>query len=113
MKLGSFNRIQQERRSEADRRSGADRRQVNENSGDAQRRETGDRRQGDRRKMSCGVRFATTRSITLIEEFLDAECKGDWHVVLDGIDDDLIKKWVRLMFEFEEDKSRFLERFRR
>ncbi len=63
--------------------------------------------------MHFGVRFATTRSVTVIEDFLDAECTGDWHVVLEDIDEDLTRKQVRLMFELEEDKNRFLERFRR
>ena len=113
MKLGNFSRYQKERRSDSDRRSGGDRRQASGSAEGGERRESGERRIGDRRIMRYGVRFATTRSIIVIEDFLDAECKGDWHVFLEGIDDNLAKKKVRLMFELEEDKNLFLERFRK
>ncbi len=113
MKLGSFSKYQQERRSDSDRRSSGERRQSAEGAAGAERRVSGERRVGDRRIMRYGVRFATRRSIVMIEDFLDAECKGDWHVFLEGIDDNLDKKKVRLMFELEEDKNLFLERFRK
>jgi len=93
--------IQTEKRKGHDRRSGGD-------------RAGPERRQSDRRGMAYGVLLSTARSVASIEDWLEPNCEGDWTIVLDEIDDDNFgKKRLRIMFELESDKQKFITGFRR
>ena len=104
-----------EQREEYDstRRSGEERRESEEPPPDGEeRRETPERREGDdRRAMSFGIIYKTAGGMTLIEDWLDDHCQGDWSLVLTGMDDELIQKSFRVMFESETDKTDFIENF--
>ena len=64
--------------------------------------------------MVYGLLLSTVRTVASIEEWLDANCEGDWNIVLDGIDEDNFgKKRLRIMFELEADKRKFIADFRR
>ncbi len=71
-----------------------------------------DRRQpGDRRDLPFGVLYSTSESIIFIEDWLDDNCKGHWKVSLEEMDDDLVRKSIRLEFEQISDKQAFIEKF--
>lgn len=63
--------------------------------------------------MVYGVLLSTARPVTAIEDWLEPNCEGDWAIVLDEIADDFGKKRLRIMFELEADKQKFIEGFRR
>lgn len=64
--------------------------------------------------MVYGILLSTARSVASIEEWLEPNCEGDWTIVLDDLDDDNFgKKRLRIMFEFEADKQKFIAEFRR
>ncbi len=91
-----------------DRRSSADRRQETEPYADPNRR-----RSVERRGMQFGVLFTTTRAIWEIEEWLEDNCHGLWNLTLEGIDDNLEKKTIRILFMMEDDKLDFVRTFSR
>jgi hypothetical protein len=95
--------LQRNKRSGDDRRAGPERRQ--ERRGDDERRKT------ERRRLKYGVLFKTVRSIELIDDWLEKYCQGDWHIVLDDLEDDLTTKRLRIMFELEDDKNLFSSKF--
>jgi len=67
-----------------------------------------DRRHGgERRKLIYGVEFTTGGPLESVEEWLDENCRGEWSVVLVGMDDDLVRKTIRIMFENKSDKEVF------
>lgn len=64
--------------------------------------------------MMYGLLLSTARTVASIEEWLEPNCEGDWNIVLDGIDEDVLgKKRLRIMFELEADKQKFIAEFRR
>lgn len=78
------------------------------------RRQNIDRREAsDRRGMRFGVIYKTVGSMTEIEDWLDDTCDGEWNLILQDMDDQLIQKTLRVMFEFEEDKKKFVELYAR
>lgn len=107
--------VPSEQREEFDstRRLGEERRQVEEPPPDGEeRRETPERRgEVNRRKMTYGIVYKTAGGMTQIEDWMDDQCQGDWSLVLADMDDDLVKKTFRVMFELETDKTNFIENF--
>lgn len=107
--------IPTEQREEYDstRRSGEERRENEEPPPEGEeRRETPERRSVDnRREMNYGISYKTGEGMTRIEDWLDDQCQGTWTMILIGMDDDLIKKNLRIMFELEPDKTNFVENF--
>lgn len=100
--------IQSERRTRPDRRVGGER------GGPPGHQAGPERRHTERRVMAYGVLLSTARSVASIEDWLEPNCEGDWTIVLDEIDDDDFgKKRLRIMFEFETDKQKFIAGFRR
>lgn len=78
------------------------------------RRQTIDRRDSpDRRGMRFGVIYKTVGSMTEIEDWLDDTCDGEWNLILQDMDDQLVQKTLRVMFELEEDKKKFVELYAR
>jgi len=63
----------------------------------------------ERRKLTCGVLYNCYGAIGEVEDWLDDYCEGDFNLVIEGMDDDLVKKSLKIMFELETDKSRFIE----
>ncbi len=60
--------------------------------------------------MTCGVGYKTEKSIETIESWLDANCEGDWDVVLKDMDDSNPAKMLKVLdvlFELSADKERF------
>ncbi|MCG8510176.1 MAG: hypothetical protein MI741_13190 [Rhodospirillales bacterium] len=106
-------RLLRERRKGEDRREDAERRRDGSGRVGADRRNHQERRQGDRRRLRYGVLLKTARPVDVIEDWLDTYCKGDWHIVLDGVEADLRTKQTRIMFELEEDKHLLSTQFQR
>jgi len=94
---------------EADRRELDDRREDENFFGDADRRSLADRRQGARRKLTCGVLYTTSGAVTEIEDWLEDNCQGDFSLGIEDMDDELIKKSLKILFELETDKQRFIK----
>ncbi len=46
-----------------------------------------------------------------MEDWLDNNCKGRWKVSLEEMDDDLVRKSIRIEFEQISDKQVFIKRF--
>jgi len=65
------------------------------------------------RRLSYGVLFSTVGAVADVEDWLDEHCAGDWSLSVEGMDDALIKKSLRIMFELEPDKLRFIDDFAR
>ena len=77
-----------------------------------ERRETPERRgTGEQPEMTCGIVFKTAGGMTQIEDWLDEYCTGGCSLVLTDMDDELVKKSFRIMFELENDKINFVENF--
>ncbi|GEM_PF-1121728 len=64
-----------------------------------------------RRKFTCGVVYDTSQSITTLEDWLDENCKGYWSVSLEDVDDAMMKKSFKLLFELPQDKESFIRQF--
>jgi len=91
----------------SDRRETDERRSDEIFFGDADRRSAA-RRQGLARKLTCGILFSTPGAVAEVEDWLDDHCKGDWSLNIEGMDDDLVKKSLKILFELETDKQRFV-----
>ncbi len=90
------------------RRDVDDRRQSDEPFEGEDRRTTPERRLGaDRRSMTYDVTCKTSGAITRIEDRLNERCVGKWNIRLQGMDDKLITKSLRIMFELESDRKNF------
>jgi len=60
-----------------------------------------------------GVLYSTAGAVADVEDWLDANCAGDWSLSIEGMDDNQIKKSLRIMFEVEAEKVRFINEFAR
>lgn len=106
--MSIFDRFFREKRTSEDRRDDAERR-VAKGPVSRDRRDGTDRRTGgERRHQIHAIEYTTTGSVTRLEEWLDANCKATWTIVLVDIDDAFSRKKVRIMFESEEDKQGFV-----
>lgn len=102
----------EQRQSEEGRRSDEDRRQADVPIEGEDKRETDDRRTGeDRRDIGLEVTCKTTGSIITIEDWLEDHCEEGWNVILQKIDEDMVQKHVKVMFESEVDRDRFLDKY--
>ena len=85
-----------------------DRRQSYEPFAGEDRRTTPERRSDAyRRAMTYEVTCKTTGAITTIEKYLNARCEGKWNIRLQDMDDELVTKSLRIMFELESDRKNF------
>ncbi len=64
-------------------------------------------------RLSFGVLFSTVGAVADVEDWLDDYCAGEWSLMVEGMDDSLVKKSLRIMFETETDKHRFIEEYAR
>ncbi|MCG8508672.1 MAG: hypothetical protein MI741_05525 [Rhodospirillales bacterium] len=55
----------------------------------------------------------TARSVQAIQDWLDDNCQGEHEIILLDIDDELMVKVIRIMFELEEDKRLLANLFQR
>ncbi|MEK9724282.1 MAG: hypothetical protein VW405_12495 [Rhodospirillaceae bacterium] len=60
-----------------------------------------------------GVLFATEGAVADVEDWLDDSCEGDWSLIVEGMDEDLIRKSLKITFELEADKLRFINEYAR
>jgi hypothetical protein len=65
----------------------------------------------ERRRWTCGILYRTALPVTEIETWLYANATGKWAVALDGIDEGLGVKVLKLMFESQDDKQSFMAAF--
>ena len=77
-----------------------------------ERRESSERRTkpretSERRQMVHGVKFTFSGSLGAIEDWLDDNCEGDCEVVVVGMNEDLTRKTIQVMFSNIEDRERF------
>ena len=66
-----------------------------------------------RRRFAYGVQYVTADSLTSLEDWLDANCQGKWSLALEDMDENRVKKTVKILFEEEGDKQRFIAQFAR
>ncbi|MEK7244862.1 MAG: hypothetical protein AAB223_02460 [Pseudomonadota bacterium] len=66
-----------------------------------------------RRRTVYGVEYVTADSLSNLEDWLDANCQGKWSLGLEGMDEKRVKKTVKILFEEEGDKQRFIATFAR
>jgi hypothetical protein len=65
------------------------------------------------RHFAYGVLYSTIGAVADVEDWLDENCASDWNLVVDGLDESLTKKSLRIMFEHEADKLRFISEYAR
>ena len=63
--------------------------------------------------LAFGVLFSTENAVSDVENWLEDYCEGQWRLVVEGIDDELIKKSLKITFELEADKLRFIGEYAR
>ena len=57
--------------------------------------------------MTYEVTCKTSGAITRIEDRLKERCEGKWNIRFQDMDDKLITKSLRIMFELESDRKNF------
>jgi hypothetical protein len=67
----------------------------------------------ERRQWTCGILFRTSLPVDEIERWLEANATGRWAVGLEGIEEQLYAKVLKIMFENPEDKREFMDAFSR
>lgn len=65
----------------------------------------------DRRRMSYGVLYTCYGTIGEVEDWLDDHCQEEFHLVIEEMDEDLIRKSLKIMFDSEVDKMLFINDF--
>lgn len=95
----SGNRVTAERRAAEERRS------------DQESEKARERRNGDRRRTIHGIEYITADSLSGIQEWLEENCQGRWSLALESMDEDRIRKTVRILFEDLKDKQMFMTAF--
>lgn len=112
IEAGRFVPAEQREAIDSSRRSDEERRREEKSFEGGENRATPDRRKmPNRREMGLNVPCKTSGSITNIEDWLDENCQSDWQVVLQKIDDDMVKKHLMVMFETEADRDTFLDKY--
>lgn len=69
--------------------------------------------QKNRRQWTCGILYKTSLPVRDIERWLGDNVEGRWAVGLEGIDEGLSSKVLKIMFEDQDDKAAFIEAFLR
>lgn len=57
--------------------------------------------------LHTGLKFKTSTSISVIEDWLDKHCEGEWDVEIEAISTALHQKSVAVYFETEADRDAF------
>ena len=66
------------------------------------------RQEPERRGISYDVTCKTSGSIGVIEDWLDDNCEGEWKIIIEDTDDDLVNKDFKVIFEYAEERQKFL-----
>jgi|GEM_PF-3421415 hypothetical protein len=69
------------------------------------------RKSAERRGWKFGLIFRTNESFRLIENWLEDNCKFQWGLTLEDMDDSLNARSYKVMFDDEEDKQAFVQQF--
>ena len=64
-------------------------------------------------RLSYALLFSTQAAVSEVETWLDDYCEGQWNLVVECMDDELIKKSLKITFELEADKRRFIDDYAR
>ncbi len=64
-----------------------------------------------RRGPLYGVQYITSDPISGIEDWLNMHCRGKWTVALEDMDENRVKKTLKILFEEPEDKQNFIANF--
>jgi len=75
--------------------------------GEEKRQEPQRRSEEERRVIFYDITCKTSGSIGVIEDWLDDNCEGEWKIILEEMDDDLVNKNLRVMFEYAEEREKF------
>ena len=59
------------------------------------------------------VGYTMSRPIAEVEDWLETHCGGVWSVMLEDLDDGLERKTIRVLFEIESDKQKFMSMVQR
>jgi len=62
--------------------------------------------------LHTGLKFKTSAPISVIEDWLDAHCKGEWDLDIESISTALGQKSIAVYFETENDKDAFKEAYK-
>lgn len=57
--------------------------------------------------LHTGLKFKTSAPINVIEDWLEANCKGEWDVSIEAISTELKQKSIAVYFESEDDRDAF------
>lgn len=57
--------------------------------------------------LRTGIKFKTSAPISVIEDWLEQNCKGEWDVDIEAIATSLGQKAVAVYFETDSDKEAF------
>ena len=57
--------------------------------------------------LHTGLKFKTSAPISAIEDWLEANCQGEWDVEIEAISTELRQKSVAVYFETEDDREAF------
>ncbi len=66
-----------------------------------------------RARLAFALLFSTQSAVSEVEAWLDDYCEGQWKLTVEGMDDELIKKSLKITFELEADKRRFIDDYAR
>ncbi len=109
---GRFLPSEQRSAVESRRHADEDRRQCEEPfEGEDQRQEPQRRSEEERRGIIYDITCKTSGSVGVIEDWLDDNCEGEWKIVIEDVDDDLVNKNLRVMFEYAEGREKFLRHY--
>lgn len=57
--------------------------------------------------LRTGIKFKTSASINMFEDWLEANCKGEWDLEVESISTTLGQKSMAVYFENETDRDAF------
>lgn len=94
------------------RRAEEERRQSEEPFEGKEKRQEPERRSAEKRRgITFDLTCSTSGSLAEMEDWLDDNCEGQWNVILEGLDDDLVKKKLKVMFELEDEREKFFRKY--
>jgi len=79
--------------------------------GEEKRQQPQRRSEEERRSITYAITCKTSGSLAEMEDWLEEHCEGEWKIILEGMDDDLVKKNLRVMFEYEEEREKFFRQY--
>lgn len=62
--------------------------------------------------LHTGIKFKTSAPISAIEDWLEANCKGEWDVDIEAIATGFGQKSVAVYFETDDDKEAFKQAYK-